>query len=242
MADDLERLNERQRRFVLEYSKSGNGTRAAAFAGYSPKTARQIASRLLRNVKVQTALSDLSKPNIAETAEKTISGRERTSMLTNDDIEDERENLTKPENNKRIAKLQKEGLERETPTNVDTEGKRKMLTNANPKMLKRVETQTGYPYQDPLTRRIPSLREIEEWRRSRLAAIDTAIIGVQAKKDELRRRNGLLVYQVGDLRPMISGNLQAELDALELEYQHLRQERPRVEAEAIRMARKPATR
>lgn len=188
MADALERLNERQRRFVLEYSKSGNGTQAATYAGYSPKTARQIASRLLRNVNVREALSNLSKLDIVGT----------TSKATPDPL---------------------------TLTNVDIAVGHEKLNSA--------ETRTDHPHRDAPTKHVPSLHEVEEWRRARLAEIDAAIIGVQARKDELRRRSGLLVYQVGDLRPAISDKLQAQFDALETEYWRLRRERSRVEVEAI---------
>jgi phage terminase small subunit len=42
--------------FVLEYAKDHNATQAAIRAGYSPKTARQQASRLLSNVAIQDAI------------------------------------------------------------------------------------------------------------------------------------------------------------------------------------------
>ena len=54
MAND--RLTATQERFVLEYLRSLNATQAAIKAGYSAKTAEAIGSRLLRNVKVSTAI------------------------------------------------------------------------------------------------------------------------------------------------------------------------------------------
>lgn len=42
-----ENLNERQRRFCEYFAESCNGAEAARKAGYSPKTARQIANELL---------------------------------------------------------------------------------------------------------------------------------------------------------------------------------------------------
>ena len=48
-------------RFVDEYLIDLNGTQSAIRAGYSPKTAMQQASRLLRNVKVQHALAARQK-------------------------------------------------------------------------------------------------------------------------------------------------------------------------------------
>ncbi len=45
-------LNPRQERFVLEYLKDGNGTRAAIRAGYAASSAAVHAHRLLKNEKV----------------------------------------------------------------------------------------------------------------------------------------------------------------------------------------------
>jgi phage terminase small subunit len=45
-----------QRRFVEEYGRDWNATRAAKAAGYSEKTARQQGARLLSNVVIQAAI------------------------------------------------------------------------------------------------------------------------------------------------------------------------------------------
>ena len=50
-------LTPKQQRFVEEYLVDLNATQAAIRAGYSKKTAEFQASRLLRNVKVQKAIS-----------------------------------------------------------------------------------------------------------------------------------------------------------------------------------------
>ena len=52
---ELERaLNERQKRFVLEYVRNGgNGTEAAMKAGYSARSAHVQASRMLKDDKIQ---------------------------------------------------------------------------------------------------------------------------------------------------------------------------------------------
>jgi phage terminase small subunit len=50
-------LNPRQQRFVEEYLIDLNATKAATRAGYSPRTAQQIGSRLLLNVVLQEALA-----------------------------------------------------------------------------------------------------------------------------------------------------------------------------------------
>ena len=54
-------LTPKQAAFVREYVIDSNGKQAAIRAGYSPKTAEAQASRLLRNVKVQAALAQLTK-------------------------------------------------------------------------------------------------------------------------------------------------------------------------------------
>ena len=58
-------LNERQKRFAEEYLIDLNATQAAIRAGYSPATADQQGSRLLKNVKVRAyidrRLAELSR-------------------------------------------------------------------------------------------------------------------------------------------------------------------------------------
>jgi len=51
------RLNARQQRFVDEYAIDLNATQSAIRAGYSPKTAKQIGSRLLTHVDIATAVA-----------------------------------------------------------------------------------------------------------------------------------------------------------------------------------------
>lgn len=57
-------LNARQQAFVNFYAKGGfkNASEAAVKAGYSPKTADRIASRLLKNVEVKDAVESLRQP------------------------------------------------------------------------------------------------------------------------------------------------------------------------------------
>ena len=50
------RLTARQEKFVAEYLRTGNGTRSALAAGYSPKTARAIASETLGKPAIRAAL------------------------------------------------------------------------------------------------------------------------------------------------------------------------------------------
>ena len=69
----MNKLTNRQKRFVEEYLIDLNARQAAIRAGYSPKTAQEQASRLLANVKVQTPISaflaDISSAKIADIEE-----------------------------------------------------------------------------------------------------------------------------------------------------------------------------
>lgn len=51
--------DDRIERFCREYTVDRNATRSATVAGYSPKTAGQQASRLLKNVKVRARIEQL---------------------------------------------------------------------------------------------------------------------------------------------------------------------------------------
>lgn len=53
----MAKLTAKQQRFIEEYLVDLNATQAAIRAGYSPKTARQIAQRMLSKVYIQEALS-----------------------------------------------------------------------------------------------------------------------------------------------------------------------------------------
>ena len=54
--ENYQSLEKRHQKFVLNYLKYYNGTKAAREAGFSAKTATEQASRLLTKVKVQKAL------------------------------------------------------------------------------------------------------------------------------------------------------------------------------------------
>lgn len=55
---DNQKLNPRQRQFVFEYLVDFNATEAAIRAGYSVKTARQIASQNLSKLNIQRAIRE----------------------------------------------------------------------------------------------------------------------------------------------------------------------------------------
>lgn len=54
-------LSPKKKKFVLEYHKDFNATKAAERAKYSPKTARSQGQRLLTNADIQKALSEVSE-------------------------------------------------------------------------------------------------------------------------------------------------------------------------------------
>ena len=54
-------MTPRQRRFVDEFSLTGNGTQAAIAAGYAARSARQIATENLTKPAVQRALAERQK-------------------------------------------------------------------------------------------------------------------------------------------------------------------------------------
>lgn len=89
-------LNDKQKKFCLEYTKDFNITQAAIRAGYSEQTASEQGSRLLKDVRVQAVIKnkltkienkyDISRERIAE----------RYAQLVNFDIRklyDEKGNL-----------------------------------------------------------------------------------------------------------------------------------------------------
>ncbi|CAO3447876.1 hypothetical protein [Azospirillum argentinense] len=59
--ESLDELNPRQRQFVREYGRDFNGTQAAIRAGYSPASAAQQASDLLRHPKVSLAIAEAER-------------------------------------------------------------------------------------------------------------------------------------------------------------------------------------
>ena len=61
-------LNEKQTRFVAEFLKDFNASKAAERAGYSPKTAYSLSWRLLKNVEIQAELTRHREAALAEGA------------------------------------------------------------------------------------------------------------------------------------------------------------------------------
>lgn len=77
-------MNERHQRFVAEYLRDLNGTRAAIAAGFSPKTARVQASRLLTKADIQAAIQAAQAKHLAKldlTAENVLEQLRRIVMF-----------------------------------------------------------------------------------------------------------------------------------------------------------------
>ena len=82
-----DKLAEKQSAFVREYLKDLNATRAAKSAGYSEKTAYSQGVRLLRNVKVATAIQaamDKRAERTELTADKVLKNIEEVRQLALD--------------------------------------------------------------------------------------------------------------------------------------------------------------
>lgn len=63
MSDNKKKvLTDKQEAFCYAYVELNNGTQAAIKAGYSKKTAREQASRLLSKVNIQSKIAELRKP------------------------------------------------------------------------------------------------------------------------------------------------------------------------------------
>jgi len=88
MNDALSKLNQRQRKFVLEYMRTGNGGQSAIVAGYTKKAADPTASRLLRNVKIQDALISLRETNEKSSILTVQQLREWWSAVINGTVKD----------------------------------------------------------------------------------------------------------------------------------------------------------
>ena len=80
----MSHLTPKQQKFFKEYLVDMNGTQAAIRAGYSKKTAKSIASALLKRSEVQEAISARRKEMEAETgitAERVLQGYARIAFF-----------------------------------------------------------------------------------------------------------------------------------------------------------------
>lgn len=84
----MSKLNPRQEKFVAEYLKTLNMTQSAIKAGYSPHTASEQGSRLLKNKKVAKYIDEQRKRIIDEGV---LSANELLHILSNAAVGDENE-------------------------------------------------------------------------------------------------------------------------------------------------------
>lgn len=77
------RMNDRHERFCNEMLVDMNATQAAIRAGYSEKTAGQIGSRLLKDVKIHARIDELRDKLIFETQITARSVLERLNHVAN---------------------------------------------------------------------------------------------------------------------------------------------------------------
>ena len=92
----LDRLNDRQRRFALEYLIDCNGTRAAIAAGYSKKTASVKAAKLLQHKLIKRVIGKselLSRKRLEATREDVLEQLAYCATRSGADFVDEQGNL-----------------------------------------------------------------------------------------------------------------------------------------------------
>ena len=80
----MKKLTSRNQQFIDEYVIDSNGAQAAIRAGYSVKTARAIAHRLLTNVDVVAAINEKKKALASRldiTAERVLMERSRLAFF-----------------------------------------------------------------------------------------------------------------------------------------------------------------
>ena len=71
--------NSRQEKFCLEYISGKSGQKAAANAGYSPRSARVTASRLLTKANIQRRIAELQNET---SSDKVMTVRQRKERLS----------------------------------------------------------------------------------------------------------------------------------------------------------------
>ncbi len=66
--DGFSALNARQQQFCIAYVQSGNAASAAKAAGYSPKSAEVIGSKLRKNLKIRTVIDGIRREIFSQEA------------------------------------------------------------------------------------------------------------------------------------------------------------------------------
>lgn len=89
-------MTPKQARFVAEYRKDLNATRAYIAAGYSPKGAGQSAEKLLKNPEIAAAVAEKTQQQLERadlTAERTLEEMRRLAFSNVQDLFDEHGDL-----------------------------------------------------------------------------------------------------------------------------------------------------
>jgi len=109
-------LSVKQRRFIEAYN--GNATEAAIAAGYSPKTARSQAQRMLTNVDISKAIYDRENERI----DSLIMTREERQALWSEIARDKDENImARLKASELLGKSEADFIERKEVTGKDGE-------------------------------------------------------------------------------------------------------------------------
>ncbi len=77
----MKRPNNRREKFVSEYVKDGNATKAAIRAGYSAKSARVTGHRLLTNDALRQRLEEVGQQGLETLMEIAVSGNSETARV-----------------------------------------------------------------------------------------------------------------------------------------------------------------
>jgi phage terminase small subunit len=86
-------LNPRQEAFCLAYARTGNATRAALEAGYSPKGIDAAAARLLGNARVRDRLKELAEQTASSKIANAVERQEFWTSLMRDPAHEVKDRL-----------------------------------------------------------------------------------------------------------------------------------------------------
>jgi phage terminase small subunit len=100
------KLNQRQETFCLEYFKSGNASNAALVAGYSPKTAQEIASENLTKPMIIARINELRAVPQAKTILSVVQRQELLTKFATEVLEN-KNGVVRSDNIRAISELNK---------------------------------------------------------------------------------------------------------------------------------------
>jgi len=100
-------INKQWEKFCIEYFGDKNGKDAAIAAGYSPRTARSMASRLLTKVNISDRLRELQEAVANKAIMSVTQRKERLSTFGREDIRSEKGTLVRQGNISAMTELNK---------------------------------------------------------------------------------------------------------------------------------------